>query len=397
MASRQPIVGPALRRAINAAAAAAGVADAAQQTADGAVIDASDAQGTADEALELASLAFEGATLKGGILTTSASAGAITISIKTAAGNTPSVGDEVTVIFSDQSSTITEIVVNAAKTITIPSGATLGLPSSQGVRVWVVAMLNDGATDFELAVVNRVLWLTGSITAKMIPDRYLYGNQLGISVIGTGSDSYGNIYTSTSIASASRPMRILGSLLYESGITPGTWVNPSAIILAGRGVKGPGDVVQSGTLSRNIGSTVNLTVALPIDNTRPDFSSGEFGFWQSIDITPESASDFIEVEFDGYVAAPTGATTADYVAMGVGIANSDWNAMGFAKSLGANIPQQIHMKSALPFPVGGLFQNNLQFGPACTTTGNFFINRMSGSELFGGACWATIKVSEIVG
>src|SRR5258705_8117447 len=108
--------------AFNNANAAANTAGTAQTTATA-------ASTTATLAKDLAVQSFEGATLVNGILSTSVSAGALTISILTAAGNTPTALDAVPVqvTFRDNTATTSVIQVIAAKTITIPSGAQVGV------------------------------------------------------------------------------------------------------------------------------------------------------------------------------------------------------------------------------------------------------------------------------
>jgi hypothetical protein len=231
----------------------------------------------------------------------------------------------------------------------------------------------------------------------MIPDHYIYGNQLSIAVIDASSSSTGVIYTDSASGGSGRPMRILGSLLFEGGLTPGTWVNPNYVLLAGRGAKGPGDVVQTGVWCQSTKSSVTITTALPIDNTRPLFSTTEYGNWTNIDFTPDSGTNYIEVEFSGYVSAPAGTTTADYVGVGVNIANSDMSAMHIDRSMGADIPQLIVLHAAIRAPVGGINQNNLQISFMCTHTGTLVVNGIAANALFGGAGRALYKVSEIVG
>lgn len=397
MASRQPIVGPALRRAINAAAAAAGVADAAQQTADGAVIDAADAQGTADVALEVATLAFEGAVIVNGTLSASASAGAVTINILTAAGNTPTALDAapVQVTFRDQTTAEYTILVTSAKTLVIPSGADIGVANtSVPVRLWVMGVLDNAKTDFELGVVNAVGDFVGQIRQFMIPDRYLYGNQLGVGAIGASSDSSGNIYT-TSIASAGRAVRILGQVLWESGLgTIGTWTTPSNVVLQGRGVPGPGAQLGYGEITKYTKSTFTVATVCPFDNTTPLYA--ERVFWNTIGFVPESGANLIEVEAQAYLSPPAAATVADYVGIACGISNADANIVGYAQVIQANKPQLVRLQGTIRPPIGGLNQNNLEFGILSSIVGNVVMNGVAANQLFNSTSASFIRIREIV-
>ena len=361
---------------------------------------ATNALGVAADAVDLAVEAFEGATLVNGTLSAvDDGAGSLIINILTAQGNTPSVADStpVQVTFRDNTATEYTIQVTSAKSITIPSGAQVGVASFKGTRIWVVGLLNDAKTDFELAVINRMTYTSNTnMRVYTLPDRYWYGNELASGAIGVTSDNSGTLYCNVAIGGAGRAIRILGQLMFEQGIVSGTWETPTNIILQGRGVFGPGSIVNQGYIIRDTKSTVNIANALPIDNTVPLFSPAEFGFLNTIEFTPQSGANVFQIEFDGYMSAPAGSTTADYLAIGVGISNSNWAVLGFNRCNGADIPTLMRLQGMISPPVGGLNQNNLQFGVACTHTGNVVVNGIAANSLFGGAGTVIIKVTEIV-
>lgn len=416
MVAREPDFNPAvLRRAIAAAEGASSTAATAVNIASDAVTTANTAStvagnasstsfsaiNTATTAIGVAVKAFEGSTLVNGIFTTTASAGALTISIQTPSGGTPSALDAVPVqvVFYETNSTKVTINVTSAKTLVIPSGATLGVQTNNiSFRIWVMAMINNARTDFEIGVINRVnMAATTGVISRIftLNDRFVYGNELGAAAISSTSNSVGTIYC-TSIASLSRPQRILGSLIFESGLTLGTWVNPSAIILAGRGVPGPASMVNQGVYifdNRNVqtfggaGATI-----LPIDNTIPQWA--ERSFWATVEITPSSGTNYFQVEAQACVCPPA---ANQQVALMVGISNSQAALISWSQTLGANIPQILNLYGHIRPPIGGLNQNNMEFGFGYTAAGDVIMNGNAAGALFGGALKSFIKVTEMIG
>lgn len=211
-------------------------------------------------------------------LSVSASAGDLTISLKGADGSDPSSTNPVKIPFrnvTQANGTPTWLSVTGATSLVVPSGATLGTPSDQAIRLWVVGF-NDGGT-FRLGVINCLdntsqqifsltEWALGSSTA-----------------IGTGADIAGVIYTGTAVAS--KAYKVLGFIEWgTSGIdVAGTWTttNLNRLQIFGPGVPLPGSIVQVVFKTDNGGgaTTSSSFVVSPVN----------------ISITPISAANVIKV------------------------------------------------------------------------------------------------------
>lgn len=204
-----------------------------------------------------------------GTLVCSVSSSALTIALKTSAGSDPSSGSPVTVNFKGSSTTTgsqDSISVEAATSLVISSGSTLGTTSAIPFRIWVVGF-NDGGT-FKLGVIN-----CKSSTG-------LVGLDTGASASSTAeggagsADSAGVFYTGTAVSS--KIYCILGSFEYQSGLaTAGTWSGlPTLVRLFGNGQLKPGEVKQV-KIAISTTPTVNtvtsytdtsLAVTIPVSN-----------------------------------------------------------------------------------------------------------------------------------
>lgn len=160
----------------------------------------------------------------------SASAGALTVSLKQSDGSTdPSTGTAA-VIIGYRSSTVTnggysQVSTTASLSVVIPSGATLGYADASDNFVHVYAINNAGAT--ELAVCGSAYFNEDEVVST--------------TAIGTGSDS-GNVLYSTS-ARSNVPCRYLGYFRIDSMTTAGTWTAPTLAALFAKN-----EITASGSL-----------------------------------------------------------------------------------------------------------------------------------------------------
>lgn len=154
-----------------------------------------------------------------GTIVESHSSNAVTFTVKTASGNTPSGSDQVRFTFPDGAGGFTDIYVTAALSITISSGSTLGIANATSFRVAIVA-LNDAGTVVlgagNLAVPPESSYLTFSSTAEG----------------GAGAaDSTNTIYTASAVSS--KYLVPVGLANYNSGLTTaGTWASSPTSISA---------------------------------------------------------------------------------------------------------------------------------------------------------------------
>jgi hypothetical protein len=111
--------------------------------------------GSVSAATLVQSAAAFGINMLNGQIVASVSAGALTLAVKTLAGNDPSVGDPAWFVFrsaTPSSGALTVIQVAAALNVTVPQGSTLSFGTNTPGRLWLTAANNGGAVS--LAVIN---------------------------------------------------------------------------------------------------------------------------------------------------------------------------------------------------------------------------------------------------
>ncbi|MBW7965326.1 hypothetical protein [Bradyrhizobium sp. BR 10261] len=215
--------------------------------------------------------------MSNGILTASASAGALTVAVKTLAGSDPSAADPVYFYFRNATLTAgdyTRIAVTSALSVVLGSTKALGATSGAGLHVYIAAF-NDAGT-VRLAAINCT-----DINGVFCPDE---GQKYTTAVPAGASKTW---YSAVAIATAA-PWRFLARLRWTSLATAGTWVAPDVVELLTAGSKRPGDVVR-----REIAATSSLT----------SNSSTSYATALSVSFTPQSTANLVKVEAQGAVTA----------------------------------------------------------------------------------------------
>jgi hypothetical protein len=217
-----------------------------------------------------------------GTIVQSNSSNAVTFTLKTLAGNTPSSTDPVLVCFRNATAGTGNYVyraITAATSVTVSSGSTLGATNNVPFRVWMGLLDNAGTV--EMFVVNC---FTGTAI-------YPLGQFPIISTTAEGgagaSDSAGVPYSTT--ARSSVAYCVLGYADYNSGLsTAGSWnVNPSRIQLYGPGVPLPGNIIQ--TVYATNSTTKSVTSSTPAATNL------------TASITPTSAANAVKIIASGPV------------------------------------------------------------------------------------------------
>lgn len=229
-------------------------------------------------------------------LAVSANAGALTISLKDAAGSDPSATSPVIGNFRNVTGATgswTQRKVTAANSLTISSGSTLGVTSSTAFRIWVV-LFDDGGT-MRLGAINCN---TGSGILPL-PEQIASSTAEG----GAGAaDSAGVIYTGTAVSS--KAYLIVGNVEWNTtGLTAGTWTttNVNYVQAFGAGMKRPGDVVQAvrGTTTSVTSTSSTSYVTTGVTATVPK----------------TSAANVVQWSFGGLSSSPVPTTTTPLVQM----------------------------------------------------------------------------------
>lgn len=242
----------------------------------------------------LTSSGLTGYTVPGALLVSSKSGNAMTLALKTAAGNDPTpaaplyVGSRASAASGAQ---FEGRAITTAVSVTISSGSTLGVASGAPFRVWFVLIDDDGTW--------RIGAIVCSTSTQFVP---LDENKL-ISATAEGgaggADSAGVVYANAAVSS--KPFRILGFATYESGLaTAGTWnVDPDVVQMFGSGIKKPGEQVQSViNQSSALGSG---TGTYPADDTVPTNTGGDQYF--STSFVGISAANWLDHDVLCYFAA----------------------------------------------------------------------------------------------
>jgi hypothetical protein len=214
----------------------------------------------ADDVLTAAKLADSalGFSMINGKIVGSVAANALTIAVKTLAGNDPSSSDPVLVLFRNSTLTdgsYTAVSITSATTLVVSSGSTLGTLAN--ILANLVVLLINNAGTAELAISN----LAGGV------------NLDGTGIVSTtaeggagAADSATVVYSTTARSNvAYRPV----ALMEITQVTPGTWAtahtkltpisNPQVLMSLGYG-----QTWQDLTASRALGTTYYNTTGKPI-------------------------------------------------------------------------------------------------------------------------------------
>lgn len=223
-------------------------------------------------------LTREGASFSNVRLEYSVAAGALTIALKTAAGSDPSTTDPCIFTFQKALGSEVTVTVEAATSITIPAGATLGTVANAPFRLWVM-MAYIGGT-IALCVQQcleetnpNVEYRLHSLGHSSSPNIKLT-QTLTTATLSTAADAC-VVYSSTFVAGAA--FIVLGCAASSGEAAPGTWtvVPTSEMNPAYR----PGDV-RAQRLFVHPGPIASLTTEqIPDDNTIPQGSEGKDTGW----------------------------------------------------------------------------------------------------------------------
>jgi hypothetical protein len=324
-----------------------------------------------------------GFSLIGGNLICSVAASALTVAIKTAAGNDPSSFSPVKVVIRGQAAADEEyavITLTAATSVTVSSGSTLGTTNSVPFKVWVVGF-NDGGT-YRLGVVNCV-----SGTSIYPLGQFPIASSTAEGGAGA-ADSAQVIYTTSAVSS--KPYHIVGYASYESGLgTVGTWGStPTRFQLFGPGVPLPGTVIQA---PRNqTGESATGTDVLPADNSIPQNDEGDEYLTQAI--TPTSAANVLRIKHKGLYASSangnimTASLLQDSTAASIAAQGATTPTTNTTVEISLEHQMIANTTSATTFKIraGG--------SSAGTTT----FNGVSAARLYGGVAASYLQIDEIM-
>jgi hypothetical protein len=286
--------------------------------------------------------------------------GNLNISLKTVAGADASPSSPILLAFPDPTGNGDPIwrTINAALSIQLPSGASLGTLNNVSNRLWIAAFDNSGTV---VMGVFNALDLHGSTSLTNVSIYPLVEdvpqNTTGITA---GSTSAGVFYTQGGALTA-KCFRILGHLDYDTGLTTAGVYSalPSRIRLHGPGSKKPGEVVQRQFQTAN--SALSIGGGIGTGTTLSP----------SVNITPSSSMNPIRVRCDGSVNPGTAINSTVSAMVQIG-RNSNATLIGstgvatITSASGGNNSQETNVTnvtmSALDFPGSLSTQNYTPYG-----------------------------------
>jgi hypothetical protein len=324
-----------------------------------------------------------GMNMVNGTIVPSVAGSALTVALKTLAGNDPSAADPIFLVFRNATAATGDYVVltlTAAISFTVSSGSTLGTVNSTAFRVWLVAF-NDASTA-RLSVINC---LSGTNIYPLGQFPIATANAEGGA---GGADGAQTFYASVNVTS--KAYAVLGYMTWETGLaTAGTWsAGPTRTELFRPWTPLPGYQVQMAE-SRSGAATTGSTV-IPDDDTIPQSTEGDQYF--SVTITPTSAANLAQIQANADLAA--GVTTTIYQSL---FQDAGANAIAAARhgNWGANVDGYTHpldWTQVINVTAATAFKYRAGPGSAATVT----INGNTGARKFGGVIASFLRVTEIM-
>jgi hypothetical protein len=321
-----------------------------------------------------------------GALVATVSAGALTVAVKTAAGNDPSPNDPLyCAIPSASSGGVDSFIITSALTLTVPNGATLGIGAVVSIpfALWLGAVNDSG-------VVKLVVGFRSIISTN------LYGSFLSLwdgqliaaLALGGGGDNSGSAWHAATTILTPSPVRVVGRLEFNSGlVTPGVWDVVPVAKQTSSGVV-PGRILQEFSIQDSIVNTT--TVLIPWDNTIPQKTEG--AAWAASNLTPQSAANWFE--FDILLNAAH--SVAGEVIVSV-FRDAGASAIGCAAAYvpAADEPVQVKLKFRNLAASLSIALFNIRYGPA--VAGTMTVNGAAGAGKLNGTLYSNIIIRELAG
>jgi len=342
---------------------------------------------------DLAVLDVANASLVGGYIDWSVAGSALTITVKTLAGNDPSSTESVSYEVRDATAATGELVtrsITAALSLTVPDTALLGTVNSTAFRLWAV-VFNDAGTD-RIGVINCATIAANAGSGYNVTGIYpLAGWGIASSTaVGTGSDSSATFYTDSAVTS--KGYTVAGYATWESGLaTAGTWsAGPTREQAWAPGVPLPGQTVGLSAVTKTTVATGNAA-AVPQDDSIPQNGEGN-QLMDTVSITPSSAANALRFRHIGSYAHDGAASVWAASLFRDAVANSLNTAINYSTS--NNTPHEAVLEQAVLSSTTSQTDFKVRVGNNSNNT--FTINGNAGSRIYGGAAGARSQVEEVM-
>lgn len=310
---------------------------------------------------------------------------ALTVTLKTAAGNDPSPSDPIIMSFRDVTAANGPSVLRRIQTrhsLVISSGSTLGFSSATAGKLWF-GLFDDTTT----SPPRQRLFVVNTLSGTSIFPLGAWSIASSTAEGGAGAaDSAQVFYTATAVTSM--PYRILGYATWETGLSAaGTWdALPTRAQMYGPGVLLPNETVQD--FGNQTGAVATGTTTIPDDDTTPQNTEGDQYMSQAI--APISAANILEIESQGIFSLSSGGEGGMLLCqdnVGNSLAANRWSTRvsGLTQFTTVFLRMLAATTSSTTFKIraGGF--------AAATTT----FNGVAAARKFGGVLNSYIKVKEI--
>jgi hypothetical protein len=313
-------------------------------------------------------------------LSPSVGSSALTLTVLGNNGSTPSATNPVLVCFRDTtlgSGDPVWVAITSALSITVPSGATLGVGNGVPFRVWLFGQNNAGTVVLGVALCSKVPVTYGCE----------FWEQALISGVGisSGSTTPGQLYTSTSTTSLEG--RILGWVSFEAGLaTAGAYTSLASTVtqVVSAGSPRPGHVTPL-TRQQN-GGAANTTNTYTPSNTAPAPANG--GALYSTAVGLASASDLLHVRSQLLMSSSGASSLFSYLYNGTTtLTVSACSTPGSGTS--TVCPLDLYLQ-----PGGNSVTYSLYYTGG---TGTTYVNQSGAGSTYGGVNNSYIQFDEIMG
>ena len=317
-------------------------------------------------------------------LAASVASNILTLSLRTAAGATPSSTDPARVVFrnsTDADGSLVTRTVTGTTTLTFASGSTLGTVNGVQSRLWVGLLDNAGTV--ELCAWNPLKSVTGP-PAELSLKGFTPNTDVTTTAEGSGTATSAHTLYSTN-ARSSVPFVLLGFIEITEA-TAGVWATAPVTVQTYRdGMKKTGDLVQ--VCYTATGAVATGTTTIPNDDTVPQNTEGDQYLSQAI--TPTHATNILQIHAH--------LNLADTAAGGTALALfQDSTASALAVSFSGYPPTAVWGNASRlehTMLAGTVASTTLKIRAGATTSTTF--NGSGAARKYSGALVSFIRVQEI--
>jgi hypothetical protein len=329
-----------------------------------------------------------GVAMINGTIVASVAANALTLSIKTLAGNVPSATDPVWFACRDATAgngDYSVIAMTAALSLTVPATATLGFANASPGRIWLAAVNNGGTVS--LAAINCF----GAASGAIFP---LAGWGIAnVTAMSTSANAAQTFYGPATLSPV--PYSVLGYASYETGstlATAGIWsAKPTRLELLRPGVPLPGAVVQS-FYGLNTAASTGANSYTP-SATVPTAAGGNLVVSQAI--TPTSSANLLRVRGEALLGTSGGASASLTAFLTQDSGASALATSGTTTSFATSAPTKVGLLYQMP--AATLIATTFKLWGTAGGGATVNINTAGGgSAFFGGTANSFLLVEEIM-